>query len=73
MSNSILNDILPINDRNISVADRRETAIRHILDHCKNEKNRMAMINVISKQETERSLQKAVYDLLLKYEGMGVV
>ena len=70
---SILNDILEDIKKETDVKKVRVIVLKRITRSKINNKDKQRMINVINNKKDYNSLVKAIYDLVLKYEGEGVI
>lgn len=70
---SILNDILKDIKEETDVKKIRITALQRITRSKINNKDKQTMIKIINNKKDYKSLVKAIYDLVLKYEGEGVI
>jgi len=70
---SILNDILEDIKNEKDIKKIKQICFNRIKNSRVNKKDKGMMLHIISKKDDYFSLMKAVYDLILKYEGDGVI
>jgi len=70
---SILNDILEEVKNESDVKKIKDICINRIKNSRINEQDKNKMLHIISNKRDYFSTMKAIYDLILKYEGDGVI
>jgi len=70
---SILNDILEDIKGKDNEEEIKSIAINRIISSRIKDKDKVNMIGIIRNKKGVTSVLKAIYDLILKYEGFGVI
>ena len=70
---SILNTFIETIDWTRPLEELKALVINHIHLFCRNNYHKVKMTNVVNESEDLESLQRYVFNALLKFEGSGVI